>query len=254
MCYNVDMFEADTRRLRDLERGLKRLSDKALPFATRNFVNDAAFAISKKAKSVVKDKMVTRNTWTVRSIGAMPTRERSIGRMEARAGSREEYMLDQEFGTVKRKGGSEGVRIATSWSAGQEGSRPRTRLPRKVNRIANILLRKRRGFGRSQKQKNLAVVHAAVQSKKRFVYMDLGRKKGIFKVIGGRKRVKRNEDHRVKGARIKMVHDLTEPFVVIPANPWLRPSLDAVTPKFPRMYASRLNEQIRRVREFRLRR
>lgn len=247
------MISIDPRQFKTLERELTRLSTRAIPVATRNFVNEAARDIRDRAKIVVKEKMTLRNRWTINSIRAVTTREhRSLSRIKASAGSLQEYMLDQEFGGIKRKSGSEGVRIATGFSAGQEGARPRTKLPRKANKIHNIKLSNRRA-PRNRKQRNMVMVHQAVREGKRFIFMDLGKRKGIFRVVGGRKRKTANEDHRVKGAKVKMIHDLTRPFVRIPPNPWLKPSSEASQRRFPRMWRRQLLRQISREKAFRAR-
>lgn len=244
------MITIDTRSIADLTRDLTSLSKRAVPFATRNFVNDAAFSVSREAKTVVKERMTLRNRWTLSSIRV--DRAKRPGD-HAMVGSIEQYMRDQEFGTTKTKRGKEGVRITTGWAAGQEGAKPRTKLARKPNAIRNVKLKNRKASGGTRRQRNFLAVKQAVETKQRYVFMDLGRRKGIFKVLGGRKKKNRLDGHRISGARIKMVHDLTRSSVRIPPTPWLGPSVDAVTPKFREMYAKRLIEQINRARLFRSR-
>lgn len=243
------MIQFDAASLRRYEKQLTAMYEKALPVARRLFVNDQAFAIAAKAKKNVKDKMITRNTWTIRTIQV----EKARGtRKTSEVGSTQEYMYDQEFGKTEVKKGRHGVAIPTGWSAGQRGQAKRTRLPRLSNTMRKIKLQKRLGGKlKSRRQRNLMLVHAAVKSKRRFVYMDLGRRQGIFKVIGGRTSTRSIDNNRVKGAQVQMVHDLSHKTITIPPTPWLWPAVEAEQPRAARRYGRRLLEQIRRQRTFR---
>ena len=230
------MFGVDNRDIKKMERDLKTLAEDAFPFATRKTVNDAAFQTQRIARVDVKNGMVNRNRFTVQSIRVDQARTLQISRQEAVVGSIADYMEDQEFGAVKSKSGKEGVAIATSYSAGQgENTQPRTRLPRKPNKMANIQLQRRRKKGTSRKQQNLVAIKQAAATGRRYVFLDLGRTKGIFKVTGGKRRPK-----------IKMVHDMSRQSVVIPKNPWLKPAFDEATRMLPAFYGDALRFQLRR--------
>jgi len=145
-------------------------------------------------------------------------------------------MEDQEFGKNITKKGKQGVPIATSYAAGQsENSQPRTRLPRKPNTMKSIQLAKRRTRGKTKRQRNLIMVKEAAQSGRKYVFMDLGRRKGIFKVIGGKRR-----------PRIKMVWSMENKSVVVPANPMLGPAVDQTRKLMPEMYRKSLVFQLKR--------
>lgn len=244
------MLDIDLTEIRKLERDLTKLYERALPFANRNFINDAAFDIRREAIKEIKEKLTLRNRWTAKSIQVERSRSLNLRKQDAAVGSTEEYMLDTEFGATERATGSKGITLATGWSAGQKGQQPRTRLPRKANAMRNIKLENKRAKGANRKQKNFLLVQQAVQTGSRYIFMDLGRRKGIFKVLGGRK-AKEAREGKIAGARIKMVHDMTKKSVTIPATPWLTPATDRVTPKFPEMYKKRLIGQIRRANLFR---
>ncbi len=230
------MFGVDNRDIKKMERDLKTFASRAYPFATRKTVNDAAFQTQRIARVDVQRDMVNRNRFTVQSIQVDQARTLQISRQEATVGSVADYMEDQEFGAVKSKGGKEGVAIATSYSAGQgENAQPRTRLPRKPNKMANIQLQRRRKKGTSRKQQNLIAIKQAAETGRKYVFLDLGRRKGIFKVTGGKRRPK-----------IKMVHDMTKQSVVIPKNPWLKPAFDETSRMLPAFYADALRFQLRR--------
>lgn len=235
------MFGVDTKNIKQMERDLKTFASKAYPFATRKTVNDAAFQAQRIARVDVKDNMTNRNRFTVQSIQVEQTKTLQVSRQAAVVGSIADYMEDQEFGAVKSKTGKEGVTIATSYSSGEgENAQPRTRLPRKPNRMQSIALQKRRKKGSSRKQQNFIAIRQAAATGRKFVFLDLGRRKGIFRVTGGKRRPK-----------IKMVHDMTKQSVVIPKNPWLKPAFDETTRMLPAFYADALRFQLRRRNIFR---
>lgn len=227
------MFGVDTKDVKKLERDLKTFASQAYPFATRQTINDAAFQTQRIARADVRSDMINRNRYTEQSIRVEQARTLAVSRQSATVGSIADYMETQEFGGVKTKNGSEGVAIATSYSAGQSGER--TRLPRKPNKLANIQLQKRTRPGHSRKQKNLVAVLTAATSGHKFVFLDLGKRKGIFRVTGG----KRNP-------QVRMVHDLTRSSVRIPKNPWLKPAFDEAARMVPAFYADALRFQLRR--------
>lgn len=235
------MFGLDSKDIKRLERDLKEFARDALPFATRKTLNDAAFQAQRIARADVGKNMTNRNRFTVQSIRVEQTRTLNIRRQESIVGSIADYMEDQEFGAVKSKTGKEGVAIPTPYSAGQgDKARPRTRLPRKPNKMSNIQLQRRRKKGSSRKQQNIVAIRQAAATGRKFLFLDLGRRKGIFRLTGGRRRTK-----------IKMLHDMTNQSVVIPKNPWLKPAFDETTHMLPAFYSDALRFQLRRRNLFR---
>ncbi len=230
------LFTIDTSDAERLELQLERFARRALPFATKATLNTSAFKGQKVWRSMVGRKMTLRNRFARQSIQVDQAQGLRISTQRATLGSIAGFMEDQEFGTVKTKSGSEGVAIPTSYSAGQaQGSQPRRRLPRRPNQLKNIKLRRRSKAGRSRKQRNSAAIHEAAQSGHKFIFLDLGRTKGIFRVVGGKRR-----------PRIKMLHDLSRESVVIPANPSLQPSQPIVQRLMPGIYRDALKFQLRR--------
>jgi len=222
MWYYVAMFKFDDKEIQRYEREIKAYAHKAFPFVTKNTLNKAAFRTQKIARKDVRVKMVLRNNFTERSIQVNKVEGLNVRTQKSSVGSTLDYMLDQEFGTVITKTGSRGVSIPTGFSAGQQGSQPRTRLPRLRNTMRRIRLKgKNKRMGKTRKQRLLRSVQEAVNTGNRFVFLDLGRRQGIFKVVGGRKGVKRGWP---KNAQLKMVHDMTSQSVTIPKNPWLEPA------------------------------
>ena len=241
----AEMFDLNDKQIHKFERDLRLFAKKALPFATRNTINTAAFTAQKFAKLNVQEDMVNRNKFTVQSIRVEDEkRELNISRQEARVGSTADYMEDQEFGSTKSKKGKHGVPIATGYSAGQEGQQPRTRLPSKSNKLQNIRLRKKKRRPKNRGQAIIFKAQDAVTSGQRYVFLDLGgRSRGIFKVVGGRKDFKRGWP---KGAKLKMVWSLKHEAIHIPKSPWLKPAVDDVKPLMPLFYRKALEFQLRK--------
>ena len=230
------MFRVDTKEIAQYEDDLKQFAAKAFPFATRKTINDAAFQTQQISRADISRSMTTRNTFTRRSILVNQSRTLRVSQQAATVGSIAGYMETQEFGGVKTKQGKEGVAIATSYSSGEgDNAQPRKRLPRRPNKMANIQLRNRRKKGGNRKMQNLIAIKQAAKTGRSFIFLDLGRKKGIFKVIGGARRPK-----------IKMVHDLSNDSVRIPRNPWLKPATDEAARMLPAFYADALRFQLRR--------
>ena len=211
------MFQIDSRDVRGLEADLQTFARQAFPKATRDTVNRAAFAARRFAQEGIRNGMTLRNKFTAASVRVEATKSLNVFQQASTVGSIADYMADQEFGSIKTKKGGEGLPIATSFSAGQgQNAQPRTRLPRRANMLATIRLSRRGKKGKGRKQQNLIAIKQAATGTK-YVFLDLGRRKGIFKVTGGKRRPK-----------IKMVHDLTRQAIVVPRNPWLAPAVARV--------------------------
>lgn len=239
------MITVDMQQLKELERDLKTFARRAYPFATKSTINGAAFTTQKVARRDINVKMITRNKFTEQSVRVEQTRTLNVNSQAAVVGSIADYMADQEFGGFTQKTGKEGVAIPTSFSAGQGKQQPRTKLPRKANQLANIRLKQSKK--RRPKNRRQAVVFAiqdAVNTSNRYIYLELSNNtKGIFKVTGGRRGIKRGTG----GARIKMVYDLSRMVTPIPRNPWLKPAVDHVQQQMPAIYFKALTFQAKRL-------
>jgi hypothetical protein len=235
------MLTFDDRQIKRYEADLKTFAKRAFPFATKNTVNQAAFTAQRIGREGIKHDFILRNPHTVRSIQVEQTRTLNVRNQAATVGSIAPYMEQQEFGGTKVKRGKEGVPIPTSYSAGQgENAQPRTRLPRRPNTLPNIRLSNRRTGRGSKKQRNFIAVKQAAQSGQKFVFMDLTRRRGIFRVLGG----KRNP-------RVKMIWDLSSKTTQIPRRPWLAPAVRKTIPMIPQIYKNSLVYQLKRHNIFR---
>jgi hypothetical protein len=229
------MITIDDKQIKKYERDLKTFANRAYPFATRQTINSAAFKARGIAQGNVRSGMIIRNKWTEKSIRVTKAGTLNVSRQVAIVGSLAPYMETQEFGGTQHSSSGKTVAIATGYAAGQEGQQPRTRLPRRPNKMATIQLQKRRKAGGTKKQQNFIAIREAATSGSKFLYLDLGRSKGIFKVTGGKRKPK-----------IKMVHDLSRRSVVIPKNPWLAPAVQDTKQFIPGLYKDALEFQLQR--------
>lgn len=233
------MLKIDDSDVVKFELDLLRLRKKAIPFATKAAINGFAFRARTLAQGEIGEKFIERNRWSRQSIRVETTKTLKISQQQSIVGSIAPYMATQEFGGTEAKEGRHGVAIPTAFAAGQaENTNPRTRLPKKPHKMAAIQLTRTRGRG-SAKQRRAMIVRGAAKSGRKFVYMNLGQRKGIFKVTGSARR-----------PRIKMVWDLTRPVVNIPAKPWLSPAVAATIRVAPSIYIDALRFQIKRHKIF----
>ena len=128
----------------DLEKDLKTFKRSALPFATRETLNQTAYHGRLIGRRVVQEKFTERNKWTRNSIRFKKTTGTlDIDQQESEVGSTEAYMRTQEEGGAERKKHKHGVAIPTSYAAGQGRSKGRTRLPRGKHKLKNIKFQRR---------------------------------------------------------------------------------------------------------------
>lgn len=230
------MITIDNTEILNMQDDLKTFKRRAFPFATKSTINGAAFMARGFAQENIRNNMIQRNRFTASSVRVEQARTLDIKRQEARVGSIADYMEDQEFGATKTRKGKQGIPIATSYSAGQaQNSQPRKRLPRRPNTMGAIQLSKRKRKGSSRKQNNLIAIKQAAQSGNKFVFLDLGRTRGIFRVLGGKRK-----------PRIKMVWSMSQRSVVIPKNPWLLPAVTRTQQHIPELYRDALRFQIKK--------
>lgn len=230
------MFVINNKGLLAYERKLEKLRARAIPFATRNTLNALAFETRKQSIENLRSNFTLRNKWTERSVMVEKASGLNIRTQQAITGSVQDYLRKQEFGATEQSTGAHGVAIPTSYASGEEGARPRQRLPRRPNQIQNILLSRKRNQGKNRKQRNLIAVKQAAAGGNKFVFLDLGKRKGIFRVLGGK-----------RAPRIKMVHDLSKPSITLAARPWLSPATDTAVRKMPQFYEAALKAQLSRL-------
>lgn len=228
-------MKIDFSDIERLEHDLGRYNSVAVPIATKTMLNNMAFEGRRSAQAIIAKRMTLRNKWTLGSIRVVKVRGLKVRSMHSTLGSTAKYMETQEFGGTKTKKGSRGVNITTSYAAGQEGQQPRTKLAKPSNRAAKIRLAGKSIRKGSRRLTNHLKVKEATKTKNKHVFLDLGRRQGIFRVTGG----KRNP-------KVKMVSDLSSKSVKIPKTPWLAPSSERAQRVGPRLWEKAIQFQAQR--------
>lgn len=211
---------------------LARMSKTAIPVAVNRTLNTTAFEARKHAQDTVREKMVQRNRFTVQSFRVEQARR--FGE-PAVMGTVAPYMKDQEFGATQT-GKGDGKPIPTSFSAGQARAPSRTRLVRETNKMQSIQLRKGGARFKNKRQQNRVAILQASTKGSKYVYLDMFRRKGIFKVIG-----------RGKSAKVEMVHDLSRKSVTIKPTPTIGPAARLAGSHMSAIYYDALQFQMRRL-------
>ena len=227
-------FSISTAQARQFENKLRDLNKRGLRFAELETLNRTAFETQKTARQELGGRMVLRNQWTERSIQvARATRQT----MEAATGSTQKYMEIQELGGREQAAGKHGVAIPTSVASGEgRDAKPRQRLVRRPNKVVNIRLARNANFSK-RKQRNAVAIKRAVSTGNRYVFLELHRRKGLFRIYGGKRK-----------PRVEMIQDLSQKTVGIPRNPWLMPAAEKQRQRQPRYYAEALQRQLARLR------
>lgn len=225
----------DTRDLDRFIHDLERARKSALPYAMRNAINAGAFEGRRQWVRELRGGFILRNTYTERSLQVVKATSLRLDAMHALLGAYAPYLRKQEEGGTER-GGGRSKPIPTAVAAGQPmGSRPRTKAVRRPNWLSAIILSRKR-IGSTEKQRNAIAIQRTILGGRRFVLLELGRKRGIF-LVTGRKRL-----------QVRLVWDLSRKSVRIRPTPTLQRTLDAIDHKLPMLYAASVLEQLRRHR------
>ena len=227
-------FDADLKSLDQLQRDLKLFSEKSVPFAMRNALNDTAFLGRKLWQKEMRESFTLRNTFTTRSVRVVKVgRGSNVAQMFVVVGSLSPYMGLQEDGGVQR--GRSGVKpIPTSVAAGQPlGSQPRTKVVRRPNRMRNINLDRRIRKG-TKAQRNAANVRQAARLKRKFAIIEReGGKTGIVRVTGRKK------------LNVKLIWDLSRTSVRIKPRPTLQPVVAKLERLAPAIHRRAIIKELR---------
>lgn len=222
------MILANMKQAKKLE---EKLGELPVRFAQRNTINGQAFATQRNARKHVTKEMINRNRWTVGSIRVDTAKSL---RDSAVAGSTERYMANQEFGHTD----TQHTAIATPAASGEPIRAPvRRKVVRRANRMSAITLKGSKTLAAlTAKQRNIAALKDAKEHGHKFVFMQRGKVRGIYKVMGTKKKPK-----------ARKVQDLSRKVAVINRNPWLRPSTVSQR-ETSAIYFDQLRRQLRRMR------
>lgn len=240
------MFDFDDKGIRKFERTLEKANQTAIPFAVKQTLDSLAFETRTAAQDIINKKMITRNTFTTRSVQVVKVKGLQIKRMESRTGSTADYMETQEFGGVKKRQGKKGTPIPTSIASGEgKGVIPRRKVVRSMHKLSKIRLNKKSAKRyASKKQEIFLRAKEAIESGSKYIYLEDGDKRAIYRIKG--RRVGKGR-RKISGLRMEMIHNLSHTSVIIPRNPWLDPAVKATVPKAQKIYKQQLVRQLRRL-------
>lgn len=236
----------DTAPIEALENELDKFGKRTFPHAVRDTLNITAFEASKEAKDVANRVFTMRNQYTERSIRYTRARGYTVNQMESSMGSVQEYMRKQEEGFTEVSRGKHGVAVPTSYAAGQQGARPRTKPIRRKNWLNRLKVARSKRRAASVAQQMVMATQEAVATGKRTVFLPL-RRPGLYQIVGGR----RTKAGWPKGARLKMLYSLEDKSVRTEAHPWMEPAVRVVLTRQDEYYRRALIRQIELNRQFR---
>lgn len=225
------MIKVELKGAKEMIADLKRLREKAVPFAIKNALNTAAFETRNLWQREVKSIFTNRNTYTARSIRveqATPTK------LQATVGSVAPYMaVQEEGGTVRGKSGHKAIPSAVA-AGGADGS-ARTKLVRGRFYIGVLQVAHPSLHGGRRQSNAIAIAVARKKGKNIVLLTKRNGGKGLFLISGGK-----------RALRTRILWDVSRASVQVHAHPTLQRALDAVKPKLEHMMEASLREQMQR--------
>lgn len=198
------MIKADTSQALALARKLEAVRKTAVPYATRQTLNDNAFLARRLAITTIENEFTIRNKWTARRVNVERAKSLVIRDQQAATGSPEAYLERQEYGGLNR------TPTPTPVAAGQpQGTRKRTRVVTKRNRTPNLKARKV-----AQGVPLVGRVRDALNHKERVVLVREGEgaRPGVYRLKGGtakrpeRAQLQLVQAHNKRPTRTKPTH------------------------------------------------
>ncbi len=225
---HVDVDLKDTKRF---EKDLKNFKSKALPYASRAYVNEQAFAAMKDWKESLPSKMKLRNKFTTNSIRVDKTSSLDINRQQSIVGSLAPYMQTQEDGGTETKSGKHGVPLPAA-APGKRKTRGRISRARQFGNISIMPTVK----GHRSRKIAVALAMAAKRGGPQYAFLQLRKgRKGIYQLDPSRKRL-----------AVKKVWDLSKSSVTTPKNPTMQPAVQSMAKRRDAMWRNALLFQLKR--------
>lgn len=211
-----------------LTRDLERTAKKAVPYAIRQALNDIAFAAKGHLQGNIRKEFILRNKWTERSVMVERARGLNPRQMQSAVFSKLDYLEKQEHG------GTSTHAVPTGVATGEgRGANPRRKLVRRPNQVSAIALGERARKG-SRKQRNAAAIHMAAKQGKKFVFLQLQRKIGLFKIRGGKRK-----------PMVDMIWDTSQKSHRIKPTKTLEPAVARAEVAMPKLMTNALIKQLR---------
>lgn len=221
----------DTKELRAFEADLLQLAKRGLPYATRKTINDLAWKAREEWQESLGKTFILRNQFTRRSILVEQARGSKIQEQQSAVGSVAQYMLTQEEGgTLRGRGQSKPVPTVAARVSGSL-----KKLVSRPNRMSRIQLKAR--HGNSQAQRNAVQIAQSKKSGSKFVYLEKGAKRGIFRRFGGK-----------RTTRLVLVQNLSHRTVTIRPRETMGPAVQRALLWGPQFYYQALQFQLARAK------
>lgn len=229
----------EIRGLDEMQAELEQLARRGVPYAARETLNRLAFEGRKIWQGEMRASLTLRNAFTERRALVERATGSRLRDMQAVLGHTEDYMrrLEGGIGERARRGG---LPIPTETAAGQaKGSLPSGRKravrPSLVIRALGKVKRQARSLPR--KVRNARAVRDAVRNGTRLAYLELERRRGIYRITGGKKK-----------PRIAKLYDLSRRAVPLPRIPTLARTLELTLQQGPAIAFAALERQLARAR------
>jgi hypothetical protein len=208
-----------------MERALHTMVVRLIPRAARDTVNSLAFAGREAWQDEMRQSLTLRNRFTERRALVERATTLRISAMQATLGHTEPYMALLEEG--KPEPAHKRFRpVPTEIAAGQAfgslrgGRKARVRPSAVITRLGNLAVKGAKS--RSRKANNARAVRGAIRSGHRLALLDLGRGKGIYRVMGGRRK-----------PRIVKLYDLSRRSTPMPRIPTLERAVERAAAQGP---------------------
>lgn len=215
---------------------------RLIPRAARDTVNSLAFAAREAWQDEMRQSLTLRNQFTERRALVERARTLRVSAMEATLGHTEPYMALLEEG--KPEPAAKTFRpIPTEIAAGQafgslRGGRKARVLPKAIiTKLGSLAVKGAHARGR--KANNARAVRGALKSGRRLALLDMGRGKGIYRVMGGRRKPK-----------LKKLYDLSRRSTPMPRIPTLERAVDRALAKGPDVALAAVERALRTSKEW----
>lgn len=225
------MIKVELKGAKEMVAALKRMREKAVPYALKNTLNRAAFETRTIWQGEIKKTFVLRNTFTERSIRV---EQASVNKLTSTVGSIAGYMATQEQGGTDS--GRHGRKpIPGPVAAGQAAGSSRTRLVRARFKLGAINVAHPITRGDRHQRNAIAIATAKNAGKKLVLLERASGGKGIFVLGGGAKR-----------PSARLLWNVAKASVHIRPEPTLQRSLAVVKPKLEGMLLAAIEQQMQR--------
>jgi hypothetical protein len=220
----------DLKGLDEMQSALEQLSKKGLAAAARETLTQCAWQGRRIWQGNLEQANILRNKFTLSRVLVDPARGSSLRGMEARLGHPSQYVADLEEGKGDRARGSA---VPIPELAARTGS-DKKKVVSKPNKLAAIgRLAKGKPRGSTHKQRNAQALRVAAKAGKKLVVLEGPRSRGIFRLLGGRKKLK-----------VRKIWDLSHRTVSRPQRPTLQRSIDAALQLAPAIAERAMQKQL----------